>query len=796
MRYDLTAKAYANENVTGQTAAAIQTAVVPTALYVITSSVVSQSYTLMILSASFASASISASYAPFVQVYQAFSTSASYASRSLSSSYAPFNQVYQANTTSASYASSSLSASYAPFTQAYQSNTTSASYASSSLSASYAPFVQTYQNNTLSSSYASASTTAGTATTATNLGLTAYSISVTYASQSRWATSSSYASSSLSASYAPFTQTYQSNTVSASYASSSLSSSYSTSASYATSASWAPSAGGNYLPSTGGTVTGQIVIQTGSGDFLRMGPDGTQNFDYVVKRNPSTGYLNFNGTQIGFIGYTFDGPIQGSASYANQSLSASYAPGGVSFTGKTDSTVPVWQGNNLSNSSSIIATDTTVRINSPQASVTAEVLYVRGTGSVSPNFIAEFTHDTDTYAQVKIENTNAGNTASADLIIESDKATESQAYLDLGINSSGYGEPAFSIIGALDSYLYAVGSGSIGGDLAIGTLSDATIFFHTSGSLPTDERFRIAKNAITSSVPIKGTTFIGVSTLATSASYASSSTTAFSLGQTAYGISVTYASRSFWATSASYASSSTSASYAPTPSTVSVTYLTASSGILVGPGADDSLVTLYVSASNTTNDIFEVDKSNGEEVLWITNLGVTNITSGSITGSFLGNTVGTSSWASNTVSASYGLSASYATTMSYVSNVLLQTSSSFASSSVSASYLSGSTVGPTSAFAWANWYQAGTTITTQAAYNATITRASAGLISVAFTNQPRNGNFSVEFSAVTQSNAKRTGSVGWFYDKQVVGFTASFSQLGAPLVASDPVSGSFVVFSY
>jgi hypothetical protein len=87
---------------------------------------------------------LSASYAPFTQVYQDNTTSASWASSSLSASYAPFTQVYQANTTSASWASSSLSssyalsASYAPFTQVYQDNTTSASWSSSSLSSSYA----------------------------------------------------------------------------------------------------------------------------------------------------------------------------------------------------------------------------------------------------------------------------------------------------------------------------------------------------------------------------------------------------------------------------------------------------------------------------------------------------------------------------------------------------------------------------------------------------------------------------------------------------------------------------------
>jgi hypothetical protein len=126
--------------------------------------------------------------------------------------------------TSASYASSSLSSSYSLTAQNVLGSITSASYA---LSASYAPGSPSISASyALSASYASISTTATTATTATNLGLTAYNISVLQASQSRWATSASYASSSLSSSFISGSISFDSNIIYQLTASNSLSASY------------------------------------------------------------------------------------------------------------------------------------------------------------------------------------------------------------------------------------------------------------------------------------------------------------------------------------------------------------------------------------------------------------------------------------------------------------------------------------------------------------------------------------------------------------------------------------------
>jgi hypothetical protein len=115
------------------------------------------------ISASWASASISASYAPFTQVEQ---VSASWASASISASYVP-NLYPQTEQVSASWSSASISASYVPNLYP-QTEQASASWASASLSASYAETASYLLNYspTISASWASSSISASNANTA------------------------------------------------------------------------------------------------------------------------------------------------------------------------------------------------------------------------------------------------------------------------------------------------------------------------------------------------------------------------------------------------------------------------------------------------------------------------------------------------------------------------------------------------------------------------------------------------------------------------------------------------------
>lgn len=84
------------------------------------------------------------------------------------------------------------------------------------------------------------------------------------------------------------------------------------------------------------------------------------------------------------------------------------------------------------------------------------------TGSI--NALAHFHGQQNSYVQVVMQNSNSGTRASADYVVENDLGSETENYLDLGINSSNYNDPAFSAMAAGDSYLYAANN-----DLVIGT---------------------------------------------------------------------------------------------------------------------------------------------------------------------------------------------------------------------------------------------------------------------------------------------------------------------------------------
>jgi hypothetical protein len=221
-----------------------------------------------------------------------FASTASWASQSMSSSNA-FTSSYAVTASyatnvnptsvSSSWASQSFSASYA-VTASYATNTNptsvSASFASQSISSSYAVTASYATNanpNAVSASWASQSLSSSTSVSASwarvsfwatsasfaSQSISAswappvasdFSVSASWASQSFWATSASFASRSLFTTTASFAS-QSSVAVSSSFASQSISSSYATQASnsyWAISASWAPAAGqigsDNYLP--------------------------------------------------------------------------------------------------------------------------------------------------------------------------------------------------------------------------------------------------------------------------------------------------------------------------------------------------------------------------------------------------------------------------------------------------------------------------------------------------------------------------------------------------------------------
>lgn len=89
-----------------------------------------------------------------------------------------------------------------------------------------------------------------------------------------------------------------------------------------------------------------------------------------------------------------------------------------------------------------------------------EMIHVYSSGSFN---IAYFVGDSDIYSQINVKNTNAGTDASSDIVVTADNGTESNHFIDLGINSSNYS--AGVVGGPNDAYLLNVGN-----DLYVGTV--------------------------------------------------------------------------------------------------------------------------------------------------------------------------------------------------------------------------------------------------------------------------------------------------------------------------------------
>lgn len=73
-----------------------------------------------------------------------------------------------------------------------------------------------------------------------------------------------------------------------------------------------------------------------------------------------------------------------------------------------------------------------------------------------PNVPVQVNGDVNSYFQINSQNINSGTSASTDLVLTANNGNDTSFYLDLGINSSNYADPAFSIVAANDTYLISL----------------------------------------------------------------------------------------------------------------------------------------------------------------------------------------------------------------------------------------------------------------------------------------------------------------------------------------------------
>jgi hypothetical protein len=92
------------------------------------------------------------------------------------------------------------------------------------------------------------------------------------------------------------------------------------------------------------------------------------------------------------------------------------------------------------------------------------------------------------YLQFNIQNNSNGTLASSDIVATANNGNESVNYIDMGINSSGFTNTSYPIIGGQNTtYLYGTGS-----DMVIGNASSGrNLRLFTGGTANTNERVRI-----------------------------------------------------------------------------------------------------------------------------------------------------------------------------------------------------------------------------------------------------------------------------------------------------------------
>ena len=205
---------------------------------------------------------------------------------------------------------------------------------------------------------------------------------------------------------------------------------------------WANIRVGN-LTATTGNITGALNIS------------GATTFNTITVTNLAT----FNGNVV----------ATNTVYVTNSTASTQYTNGALVVTGGlgVGGNVNVL-GNITTATGNIITTSSGIFYGNAQTGEGAIYAGIPSGYTVLPQTITQFTANIPSYAQVNFQNINAGSNASTDFVATADNGTDGSHYIDMGINSSTYNDPAYSAMLADDGYLYVRGD-TEGGNLVVGT---------------------------------------------------------------------------------------------------------------------------------------------------------------------------------------------------------------------------------------------------------------------------------------------------------------------------------------
>ena len=109
--------------------------------------------------------------------------------------------------------------------------------------------------------------------------------------------------------------------------------------------------------------------------------------------------------------------------------------------------------------------------------------------NIQPQTVQQLSANSNTYAQLNLQNINGGSGASGDIVVTANNGTANDTYIDMGINSSNFS--GGSIDGPNDGYLQVYGNVITGGgNLLLGTYLPNDIIFATGGDIPSSEAGR------------------------------------------------------------------------------------------------------------------------------------------------------------------------------------------------------------------------------------------------------------------------------------------------------------------
>ena len=145
-----------------------------------------------------------------------------------------------------------------------------------------------------------------------------------------------------------------------------------------------------------------------------------------------------------------------------------------------DQTTDAWSVQGTYGAGNLIAGNVYGQASNVASQVIRNALHIGEVSQVIdyPNALLQADSDTLGYAQFVFQNHGNSGNASTDYVAVNNIGNDGNNYIDMGINSNTYADPAYAVTGANDGYLYVNG-----GNLAIGTQSPANVInFFTGGT--------------------------------------------------------------------------------------------------------------------------------------------------------------------------------------------------------------------------------------------------------------------------------------------------------------------------